>query len=255
MMEENYLIIAHRGEPFDAPENTLAAINLAWERNADAIEIDIHLTKDQKIVVIHDKTTKRTANQNKRIKANVLEDLKKLNFGNSTSFIEKIPTLKEVLATVPAGKKILIEIKCDEKIIPFLRAEIADSGLKREQVEIISFNFKVVKSVKIRLPEHKVLWLLNLDYNWLSKLVMKSTRQLLNKTKNNNLDGIDVWGGGKAITQKFVDNVKALNLIIYTWTIDDPIRATKLINMGVNGITTNKAHWLKTKVLGQLSKI
>jgi glycerophosphoryl diester phosphodiesterase len=47
------LIIAHRGESHDAPENTLAAIELAWGRGADAVEIDVHLTKDNKVVVIH----------------------------------------------------------------------------------------------------------------------------------------------------------------------------------------------------------
>ena len=46
------IIIAHRGESFDAPENTLAAINLAWERKATAVEIDIRLTRDNNIVVI-----------------------------------------------------------------------------------------------------------------------------------------------------------------------------------------------------------
>jgi glycerophosphoryl diester phosphodiesterase len=46
-------IIAHRGEPFDAPENTMAAINLAWERGAEAVEIDVHLSKDNEVEVIH----------------------------------------------------------------------------------------------------------------------------------------------------------------------------------------------------------
>jgi len=53
----NNLIIAHRGESFDAPENTLVAITLAWERGAKAVEIDIRLTADNEIVVIHDKDT------------------------------------------------------------------------------------------------------------------------------------------------------------------------------------------------------
>ncbi len=55
------LIIAHRGESFIAPENTLAAINLAWKNGAKAVEIDVQITSDNEIVVIHDKNTKRSA--------------------------------------------------------------------------------------------------------------------------------------------------------------------------------------------------
>jgi glycerophosphoryl diester phosphodiesterase len=57
-MAEN-IIIAHRGESYDAPENTLAAINLAWKRKVQAVEIDVQLTNDNEIVVIHDKDTLR----------------------------------------------------------------------------------------------------------------------------------------------------------------------------------------------------
>ena len=53
------LIIAHRGESYDAPENTLSAINLAWEYGADAIEVDIRISKDRQIVVFHDANTRR----------------------------------------------------------------------------------------------------------------------------------------------------------------------------------------------------
>ncbi len=60
-------IIAHRGESFDAPENTLAAINLAWERKVKAVEVDIHLTYDNEIVVIHDYNTLRVAGVKKSL--------------------------------------------------------------------------------------------------------------------------------------------------------------------------------------------
>jgi glycerophosphoryl diester phosphodiesterase len=59
-------IIAHRGESFNAPENTLAAINLAWERGAEAVEIDIQFSKDRELVVIHDTDTKRLAGIDKK---------------------------------------------------------------------------------------------------------------------------------------------------------------------------------------------
>jgi glycerophosphoryl diester phosphodiesterase len=69
MPEKSALIIAHRGESFDAPENTMAAINLAWERGAEAVEIDVHLSKDNEVVVFHDVNTKRVAGVDKKIAA------------------------------------------------------------------------------------------------------------------------------------------------------------------------------------------
>ncbi len=59
-------IVAHRGASFDAPENTLASMKLAWKQNADAIETDIHLSKDGKLVVLHDFDTERVSGVDKK---------------------------------------------------------------------------------------------------------------------------------------------------------------------------------------------
>ena len=68
-------IVAHRGASFDAPENTLAAEKLAWKQQADAVETDIYLTKDGKLIVSHDKTTKRTAGRDAAIADLTLAEL------------------------------------------------------------------------------------------------------------------------------------------------------------------------------------
>ena len=81
MQKKKLLIIAHRGESYDAPENTLASINLAWKRDADGVEIDVKLTKDEKIVLIHDKTTLRTGDKYKRIASNNYNELLKIDVG------------------------------------------------------------------------------------------------------------------------------------------------------------------------------
>lgn len=74
-------IVAHRGASFDAPENTLAAFNLAWEQGADAIEGDFYLTADQQIACIHDKTTKRTAGVELKVADSTLDQLRELEYG------------------------------------------------------------------------------------------------------------------------------------------------------------------------------
>jgi glycerophosphoryl diester phosphodiesterase len=106
MKSNNPLIIAHRGESHDAPENTLASVCLAWERDDDAAEIDVHLTKDGRIVVIHDEHTWRTAHRFGKVANRTLEQLKRLDVGRYKGkrwAKERIPTLAEVLEIVPEG--------------------------------------------------------------------------------------------------------------------------------------------------------
>ncbi len=72
------VIIAHRGASGDAPENTLAAFKEAWNQNADGVELDIYLTKDGRIVVLHDASTRRTAGKDLTVKDHSLEELRAL---------------------------------------------------------------------------------------------------------------------------------------------------------------------------------
>lgn len=224
------LIIAHRGESEDAPENTLASVNLAWQRNDDAVEIDIHLTADNQIVVNHDYTTKRTGNINLKIKNSSLEQLWKVNVGlfkDQKWKGERIPLLSEVLKTIPPGNKLIIEIKSSKKIIPYLKEELIKFNINPEQVEIISFSYSILKEAKMQMPQFKTLWLLNLDYNWVTKITSLSGAALLRKAKKHGFDGVDTFAG-KRLTEQFVQKAKSLNLLVYTWTVDNSEQALQL---------------------------
>jgi glycerophosphoryl diester phosphodiesterase len=214
-------IIAHRGESFDAPENTLASVNLAWERGAEAVEVDVHLSKDNHVVVIHDFKTKRIGGRNKRVKNQTLAQLKQLDVGswkNEKYIGEQIPTLKEVIETIPNEKKLLVEVKSDFRTVPYLKKDLETYDLKNDQIEIISFNYAVVVEAKRLLPENKVLFLADLDYNAFTKLRTPSVEKLIAKTKYANLDGLNVWAG-KILTQEFVKKVKSAGLLLYVWTV------------------------------------
>ncbi|MFV2065815.1 MAG: glycerophosphodiester phosphodiesterase family protein, partial [Pirellulales bacterium] len=98
------LIVGHRGASHDAPENTLAAFQLAWQRGADGVEGDFYLTSDGHIVCIHDADTERVAGEKLIVAESTLADLRQLDVGawkGERWRGEKIPTLEEVLATVP----------------------------------------------------------------------------------------------------------------------------------------------------------
>lgn len=249
-MLKNCLIIAHRGESFDAPENTLAAVNLAWERDADAVEIDVQLSKDKKIVVIHDENTKRTGGRNKLVKNQTLKELKELDVGiyrDKKWKDEKIPTLSEILETVPNDKKLIIELKSDPQIINELKEEIHNSNLAIEQVEIISFDIFTVARAKKVMPEHNVLWLAELDYSFLGRILPSSVDKLISNAVKNNLDGLDVWAGSM-IDKNFVEKVRSKKLMLYVWTVNDPKKAMLLQSIGIDAITTDRARWMKNKI-------
>jgi len=240
-------IIAHRGESYEAPENTLASINLAWKNGADAVEVDVHLSKDNHVVVFHDKTLKRVGGISKKVKCLTLAELKKIDVGSWKNKIfknEKIPTLKEVLETIPNNKKLIVEIKSDYKILPFLRKDIGSLKLTNEQIEIISFKYDVVSKAKELFPNKKIFYIANLDYNLFTKLICPSVKTVILKAKRANLDGLNVWAG-KILTEDFIKNVKSANLLLYTWTVDDSEKIKKLISLGVDGIITNKVSFLK----------
>jgi len=114
-MLESYphpFIFAHRGASAHAPENTLAAFELALTQNADGIELDVKLSSDGHVVVIHDPTVDRTTGAHGRVKDLSLADLRALDAGSffSRNFIdEKIPTLEEVFDAV--GKRTFINVE------------------------------------------------------------------------------------------------------------------------------------------------
>lgn len=248
------LIIAHRGESYDAPENTLSAIKLAWERNAKSVEIDVHLTKDEEIIVIHDYNTKRISGVKKIVSGSTLKELKQLDAGIYKDIKwknERFPTLNEVIKTIPSGRKLLIEIKSDENILVVLKDELVHSNLLNSQIEIISFNEEVLGIAKEIMPEYKMLWLLDLDYSrpwWLCRV---SKKRIIEKINNLHLDGIDVWAG-KLLTREFIDVFKKNGFLVYAWTVNDTFKAQKLIDYGIDGITTDRASWLRDQLAVQI---
>ncbi|MBI9034236.1 MAG: hypothetical protein JEZ03_07175 [Bacteroidales bacterium] len=219
------LIIAHRGESFDAPENTLAAITLAWEKNALAIEIDIHLTKDNEIVVIHDADTYRISGVRNVIPKSTLQELKGLDAGSYKDEkwnTERIPTLNEVIETVPKQGKLIIEIKSDAKILSKLKEELSRSKLENSQIEIIAFDIKTLAKAKELMPEYRMLWLMNLDYFWPWWLCPIRPGKIIRTLKRMNIDGVNVWSG-RLLTQRFIKKFKKAGMLVYAWTVNDPI--------------------------------
>lgn len=243
-------IIGHRGASHDAPENTLASINLAWEQGADAAEFDVYLSKDGKIVVIHDRDTKRVAGVDRRVVDQTLDELRALDVGkwkNAKFIDEKIPTLAEVLKTVPAGKRVFIEVKCGPEIVPELKREISTAKLKPEQTAIISFAAEVVAAAKKELPKLKAYWIVSVNPGKKKPAKVWTIEELIAKGTEVKADGLDL-SADPMITTEFVKKAKAAKLPIYVWTVNDAVLAKQMIAAGVVGIATDRPGWLREQL-------
>jgi glycerophosphoryl diester phosphodiesterase len=241
-------IIAHRGASADAPENTRAAFRLAWQQNADAIELDIHRTADGKIAVIHDDSTKRTAAAKGKVADIPLSALQKLDAGSWKGAAwkgEPIPSLDEVLAIIPAGKRVFIEIKCGPDVLQELSRVIAASPCKPDQLDIIGFGYETMKLAKSLLPKHKVHWIAKpAKY---SRGTKPTAAELIAKARAAGLDGLDL-DHRFAINAGFVSSVHKAGLKCYVWTVDSPEIARHLQSAGVDGITTNRPGFLRQQL-------
>lgn len=234
-------IIAHRGASHDAPENTISSVKLGYEQGADAVEIDIHLSKDNRIMVNHDKDTKRTSGSNLIIKESNSSALRKLDVGswkNKKFKGEKMPFLEEVLEIIPADKILVIEIKSQENIVPYLNEVISKSG-NQEQLIIISFNKEAIIKAKQQMPSIPAYWLLHTFKDY-------SVDEAIQIVKENNLDGLDIHH--PLVTEDFMERMNREGLKVYVYTVNDPTVAKKLVAMQVKGITTDRPAWLEKKL-------
>ena len=232
-------IVAHRGASYDAPENTIPAFELAWKKNADAIEGDFYLTKDNQIVCIHDKSTKRYCRQNLDVAKSTFDQLRRLDVGtykNPKFRDTRIPSIQEVLATVPEGKKIYVEIKCGPEIIPELQKQLKASGLKPKQIVIIAFNSNVIKKIKSSNPEYKAYWLTSFKEK--KGKLSPTVDQALATLREIRADGIST--NHKDLTQKFLSAVKQKGFEFHVWTVNEPDVAKRVQAWGVQSITTDR---------------
>jgi glycerophosphoryl diester phosphodiesterase len=241
-------IVGHRGASFDAPENTVASIKLAWEQKADAAEFDVYLSKDGQVVVIHDADTKRVGGVGMKVAASTLAELRTVDVGKwkGERFAgEKIPTLAEVLATVPAGKRVFIEVKCGPEIVPELDRVLKASKLKPEQTAVISFSAPVVAAVKKARPDLKGYWIVSLAAK--KGTPSPTAEGLIAKAKEIAADGLDL-SASPALDRAFADKVKAAKLGLWVWTVNDVPTAKRMVAAGVDGITTDRPGWLREQL-------
>ncbi len=233
-MEKKLLNIAHRGASGIAPENTISAFLRAVETGADIIELDVHLSGDREVVVIHDESIFRYTGINQKVKNLEYDYLKELDFGAwfSPEFKgEKIPLLKTVFERVGTGIKYNIEIKKGENFYPGITEsilQIIERYNLHKNVLISSFDLKTIK--KVRELDEKIpagIIFNKNEWNYYLKVAHKLRCQFIVPEKS-------------LITEKNVNNAHALELSVYPYVSDEEEEILQLIHSGVDGIITNR---------------
>lgn len=238
------VVVGHRGASADAPENTLAAFNEAWNQGADGIEGDFYFTRDQQIVCIHDSDTKRTGGKSLKVASSTLAELRKLEYGGwkSKKFAgEPIPTFQQVLECVPEGKLFVIELKTGPEIVPLLAAQLASEDIDRSQLLIISFNHGTIAKSKELLPDIRAHWLTSYKQNRLTGKWSPSVSEVAEQLRTCGADGLGTKGDRRIVTPAFIAKLRGSGMKeFHVWTIDDPADASYFQELGAVGITTNR---------------
>lgn len=239
---KNTQVVAHRGLSGLEPENTIAAFVAAGNRSYFGAECDVHVTKDGKFVVIHDKTTKRVSAVDVDVEKSRLKKIRKVkldnicrlereklgedvHYCNRTDLV--VPEMYEYINVCKKyGKKCVLEVKNRMKIEDIKRMTEEIKSLEYlDNVIFISFNLDNVIDLRKLLPNQQVQY-----------LVSKYDENVLKILNDNNVD-LDIQY--KSLTKEIIDEVHANGHIVNCWTVDDKEAAEQLADWGVDQITTN----------------
>ncbi|NKB24564.1 MAG: hypothetical protein GKR87_09375 [Kiritimatiellae bacterium] len=234
-------IIAHRGASQGAPENTIAAIRLAWDQAADGVELDLRLTKDGKIVVIHDASTQRTACEDVHIADQDFEQLQKLDAGSWWSDRwkkEKIPSLEETLNFVPKNKHLFLDIKCGEEIAPALKHILEKTSLPRDNVVFVGKDLTIIQALKKSCSLYRVLYSVSHRKNGKRPIWAATIDHWISQAVQAGLDGLGLDARTK-IDPYTIKAIKDSRVHLFAWTVDSPKEVQRLQGLDVTSLATN----------------
>ena len=229
--------VAHRGATAYAPENTIAAFDLAVDMKADYIEIDVQRSKDGELVLIHDTTVDRTTDGTGKVGDLTFKQLRSLDAGSwkGEQFTgEPIPTFEEVLDLYRGKVGILIELKAPE-LYPGIEGQVAAALIERnldkpqnEKIIIQSFNFESIKKMDQLLPKVPIG-------------VLTSNRADTTLEALQEFSTYSDWFNPSygIVTEELVNQVHSLGMQIGSWTVRSQEAADFLFEMGVDAIISD----------------
>lgn len=229
------LIIAHRGASAEAPENTLRAFQLALDQGAQMIELDLHLSADGHVVVIHDETLDHTTNQRGRVKQLTLAEIRRADAGQG----ERVPTLDEVLDLTLGKVGLYLEIKDPHAAQPVLRTLRARRC--QEQMLLASFDLTLMKELGESVRDVELGLILG----------TASLRPGVRYRESFPWLALRAWRYQVLCMQVelcfayLAQRSKAAGKRLYVWTADHERQFAQMTARGADGIVTNRPAQLK----------
>ncbi|RMG85713.1 MAG: glycerophosphodiester phosphodiesterase [Chloroflexi bacterium] len=227
------LVFGHRGASHDAPMNTLPAFELALAQGADGVELDVQLTRDGHLVVIHDESVDATTNGHGFVRDMTLAQLRELDSGSwfGSQFANtQIPTLDEVFETL--GRRIIINVEIKSKSlrptnIEAKVAEVIRRHAMQKHVIVSSFNPMALRRFRKQMPDVDIGYLHapNLPF-YLSWLMLGIAYQADHPYE-------------QSVDEQYMQNARLKNHPVNVWTVNDPERARVLNALGVHSIMTD----------------
>jgi len=245
--------VAHRGESHDAPENTMAAFRLAWERGIRTVELDVRLTADGRLIVCHDADTKRTTGISRLIAETPLAELQTLDAGSYKGpewAGQRLPTLEEVVAAQPAHGCLWIEVKSGPPTVEVLHQLLGASGLRPDQYAVISFDDEVVRLARQAFPQSKTYLISAFRRGTKRGEWFPPMEELTQRALTIGATGLNLHFIGP-VTTRTARLVHENGLELGVWTVDNPVIAKRLIRVGVDTITSNRASWLRDQLCSE----
>ena len=229
------ILFGHRGASLHAPENTLAAFKLAYKYGADGIELDAKLTRDEKVVVIHDATVDRTCNGTGAVRYMTLNEIRALDAGGKFDPKykgEKIPTLDEVFESL--GKKLLINVELTNYAnpkddLPEKVTELVKRHKLENDILFSSFHPMTLRRIQELLPGTPAGLL---AFPGLPGVL---SRSFIGKRWSPSL----IHPYFSDVNERFVKKEIRWGRKINVWTVDDKAEMERLIHLGINGLITD----------------
>ena len=248
-MFEPVKLIAHRGASYEAPENTIPAIYLAWQEKADGVEIDVRLTADGKVILMHDADTLRTTGKKLEVGSTVWDALRGLDAGGwkSPRFrATSIPLFRDVLKMLPSGRELWVEIKSGSEIIEPLLKDIEARRPPPSAVGFLGFSAHQMGEVKKAFPKHRVL--LNVEARGRPGAPSPwSAERLVEQVRRYGLDGLSV-GVSDAVDDAFIRQVREAGVELIAWVADDEHLALRLARAGLPSLMTNRPAFIRHRL-------
>lgn len=223
------IVIAHRGASGHEPENTIRAFELGISQGAQMIELDLHLSRDRRVVVIHDDDLSRTTNRSGRIAELSLAEIRLADAGKG----ERVPTLEETIETARNRVELYLEIKDAGAGAETVRV-VRDLAFTSEAL-IASFDLRLMRKLRNEVRDIRLGLIVGLPT--LSSFSM--SRETIPWALSRRLN-FDVLSIETVLCQPMlVDRVKRKGRKLYVWTANDQNAYQKVVSCDVDGIVTN----------------